>query len=301
MATRRYAGSTDYTFFRRFGRFWRQYKHEMAIPIHAAPKMPDPRQWPDKGLFAAWLGHSTVLLKVDGYTMITDPVFSDKAGMQVGPWTVGVKRRVAPALAIAQLPPIDLIVNSHAHMDHLDLPSMRRLEGKRTQVVMASKTSDLIRVRRFGAVNELRWGEEVQAGPARVKAVEVNHWGARVRTDRFRGYNGYLIEIAGRRILFGGDTADTDAFRRLKQRRDIDLAIMPIGAYNPWIRFHCTPEQAWRMANEAGAESVMPVHHRTFQLSQEPVGEPLERLFGAAGRQDYRIALTEIGASWSGN
>jgi L-ascorbate metabolism protein UlaG (beta-lactamase superfamily) len=285
--------------YRQFGGFFRQYQREMAIPINAAPQTPDPRQWPDKGLHAAWLGHSTVLLKVDGYTLITDPVFSDRAGLNFGPLTLGVKRRVAPALALDALPPIDLIVNSHAHMDHLDLPSMKRLEGKRTQVVMASQTSDLIRAKRFGTVKELAWGEEFQAGPARVKAVEVNHWGARMRTDRYRGYNGYVIEIGGRRILFAGDTANTDAFRHLKQRRDIDLAIMPIGAYNPWIRYHCTPEQAWRMANEAGAEIVMPVHHRTFQLSQEPPGEPLERLFDAAGNDDQRIALTEIGASWS--
>src|SRR3954451_10395444 len=109
--------------------FWQQYTRELRRPVSPSPKIPDPTKWPDKGLHAAWLGHSTVLMKIDGFTIITDPVFSDRAGVNLGVTTLGVKRLVAPALEIHSLPEVDLILLSHAHMDHFDLPSLRRLES----------------------------------------------------------------------------------------------------------------------------------------------------------------------------
>lgn len=263
--------------------------------MRPAPARPDPRSWSDRGLFAAWLGHSTVLLKMDGFTILTDPVFSRRAGVNLGPVTVGVKRLVEPALAIPDLPHIDLILLSHAHFDHFDLPSLRRLDGRRTSVITASKTADLLRFRKFRNIHELAWGQGVHSGAATVRAVEVNHWGARVRTDMYRGYNGYTIEVGRYRVLFGGDTAWTAAFRGLKSSRPFDLAVMPVGAYNPWVHFHATPEQSWRMANDAGAERFLPVHHQTFSLGREPYMEPVERLMDAAGPEPDRIVLHRIG------
>jgi len=128
-----------------------------------------------------------------------------------------------------------------------------------------------------------------------VRAFEVNHWGARMRSDTHRGFNGYLIETPRYRVVFGGDTAMTTSFRALRSARRLDLAIMPIGAYNPWIRAHCTPEQALKMADEAGAETILPVHHQTFQLSSEPAYEPIERLSSALASRPERLALREIG------
>jgi L-ascorbate metabolism protein UlaG (beta-lactamase superfamily) len=116
-----------------------------------------------------------------------------------------------------------------------------------------------------------------------------------MRTDTYRGYNGYMIEAGKYRVLFGGDTAETDKFRVLRTSRPVDLAIMPIGTYNPWIRYHCTPEQAWRMGNEAGAEFFIPVHHQTFDLSREPIQEPIERFLLASGRHTDRVAARSIG------
>jgi len=168
-------------------------------------------------------------------------------------------------------------------MDHLDRPSLRRLENHATTVVTAQGTSDLLRVKRYRSVHELRWDGTCQVGPAKVRAFEVKHWGARTRTDVHRGYNGYLIEAGRYRIVFGGDTAYTDAFRRIRSSKPVDLAIMPIGAYDPWIHAHCNPEQALAMANHAGAEFVLPVHHQTFKLSNEPYREPIERLLRASG------------------
>jgi L-ascorbate metabolism protein UlaG (beta-lactamase superfamily) len=275
--------------------FWERYKEDLQREIRAAPERPDPRAWPATGLHAAWLGHTTVLLKVDGFTLLTDPVFSRRVGLRAGPVTLGIKRLVHPALRPAELPHIDLVLLSHAHFDHFDLPSLRSLEDRGTVVVTASRTGDLLRRSRWSRVHELGWGERASAGPAVVRAFEVNHWGARMRSDTYRGFNGYTVEIGNRRVLFGGDTAATTAFRALKSSRPYELAIMPVGAYDPWIHYHCTPEQAWRMAEDAGAEFVLPVHHQTFHLSREPYLEPIDRTYGAAGSRPERVAVDGIG------
>ena len=278
--------------------FFRELSKEYSRQTESAPLHPNLREWPDQGVHAAWLGHSTVLLKVDGFTILTDPVFSARVGITLGPMTLGIKRLVDPANTADELPHIDLIILSHAHMDHFDLPSLRTLENKGTQVVTATQTSDLLRVKRYRSVQEVAWGHRVQVGPASVYGFEVAHWGARMRSDTYRGFNGYLIEIGRHRILFGGDTAYTDAFKALKTSRPVDLAIMPVGAYDPWIRVHCNPEQAWEMANHAGAEFVLPVHHQTFQLSREPYLEPIERIVTAAGARPERIVLQRIGGEF---
>ncbi len=279
--------------------YWRQYKSERERPILKARYVPDPLSWPDTGLHAAWLGHSTVLLKVDGFTILTDPVLGSRCGVRVGPVTIGLKRLVAPALVSAKLPPIDLILLSHAHFDHFDQATLRALERPGTAVMTARSTSDLLRLKRYNSVRELDWGASAQVGPALIRGLEVSHWGARMRTDTHRGYNGYLIETSKSRIVFGGDTAYTESFRGVRGSRRIDLAIMPIGAYDPWIRVHCTPEQAWRMAVECGAEAVLPVHHKTFKLSREPLEEPVERLLAAAGVDQRSVILQDIGEQWS--
>jgi len=129
-------------------------------------------------------------------------------------------------------------------------------------------------------------------------AVRLKHWGARLQRDDYRGYNGYLIERNSRRILFAGDTAFTETFGELRESGPIDLAIFSIAAYNPWIRSHCTPEQAIEMANAAGAQFIMPVHHQTFRLSFEPYREPIERFQAALRDQPERIALSEIGETF---
>jgi L-ascorbate metabolism protein UlaG (beta-lactamase superfamily) len=275
--------------------FFRELSKEYKRETAPAPLQPNPEKWPDRGLHAAWLGHSTVLLKLDDFTILTDPVFSTRVGINLGPLTLGIKRLVDVAAQLSDLPSIDLVVLSHAHMDHFDLPSLRALENRQTRVVTAFRTSDLLRSHRYASVHELRWNESVQAGCAKVTAIEVSHWGARMRSDIYRGFNGYLIECGAYRVVFGGDTAYTDSFRQIRSASPVHLAIMPIGAYDPWIQVHCNPEQAWTMANHAGAEYILPVHHRTFQLSREPRNEPTERLLVAAGATPERVCLQEIG------
>jgi L-ascorbate metabolism protein UlaG (beta-lactamase superfamily) len=258
----------------------------------------NPREWGDWGLYAAWVGHATVLLKIDGTTILTDPVFSRRIGINLGIATLGMKRLVDPAWKLRDMPKVDLILLSHAHFDHFDIPSLRRLENRATQVITASGTADLLRPKRYGSVTELAWGASTNVGPLNVRAFQVNHWGARMLRDSWRGYNGYTIDAGRYRVLFAGDTAATSTFRSLKSSRPFHLALMPVGAYNPWIRAHCTPEQAWQMAGEAGSEFFLPVHHQTFALSREPYLEPIERVHSAAGNHADRVAVDRIGGEF---
>jgi L-ascorbate metabolism protein UlaG (beta-lactamase superfamily) len=274
---------------------WDRYSRERNRPVAGAPLKPRPDSWAETGLHAAWLGHSTVLIKIDGILIVTDPVFSTRIGLNFGPFTIGLKRLVDPALPMKEMPRPDVVLLSHAHMDHFDLPSLRALESRATRVVTAVNTQDLLRANRYGRVDELAWGHVARIGDISVRAFEVRHWGARMRSDTHRGFNGYLIETPRYRVIFAGDTAMTDSFRTLHSSRKVDLAIMPIGAYNPWIHAHCTPEQALKMADDAGAERILPVHHRTFQLSSEPAYEPIERLSSALASAPERLALQEIG------
>jgi L-ascorbate metabolism protein UlaG (beta-lactamase superfamily) len=132
-------------------------------------------------------------------------------------------------------------------------------------------------------------------GEVLVRAIEVKHWGARIRRDAWRGYTGWIIEREGRKLLIGGDTAATPMFGDHRRLGPFDAAVMPIGAYNPWIANHCTPEQAVAMADAADARLIVPVHHQSFRLSNEPFMEPIERIQEALAGERDRLALGQIG------
>jgi len=266
---------------------------DVGRPIIPAPRRPDVASWGSAGVFGTWVGHSTVLLRIDGFTILTDPVFSDRIGISFVGVALGVKRVVAPALTLEQLPRIDLVLLSHAHFDHFDRPSLAALATKATTVVTATSTSDLLDVEDYKHVHELAWDKSVQVGPVRVRAVETEHWGARMGSDRHRGHNAYVVESDRRRFVFAGDTAYSANFRGIPG--PVDLIAVPIGCYNPWINSHCTPEQAWEMCEDAGAERIIPIHHQTFVLSKEPLGEPIARFKRAAGSESRRILTTSIG------
>lgn len=263
--------------------------------IPDAPKRPGVESWTDRGIHAAWLGHSTVLLRIDGFTILTDPIFSFKAGIHLGLLSLGVTWLIKPAMERRELPHIDLVLLSHAHMDHFDIPSLRSLEDRQTRVITARGTADLLRARKYLSVTELGWGETHQSGPASVRAIQVRHWGRRYMNDSWRGYTGYVVNVGRYRVLFAGDTAFTDTFKRDRPRDGVHLALLPIGAYNPWIHNHADPEQAWRMGQYAGADYILPIHHQTFPLSLEPRLEPIERILTAAGNRETSVPIREIG------
>jgi L-ascorbate metabolism protein UlaG (beta-lactamase superfamily) len=282
---------------RRHGRrFIKQKFEESRQPIQPAPYRPAPATWSDDELTLAWLGHATVLINFYGTWLLTDPALRPHVGVNIAGLTIGPRRLVQPALAIRELPPLDAILVSHSHMDHCDLGTLKRLP-RQTAAVVQRGNGDL--VRRFRRVNELAWSESVEINGARIEAIEVNHWGARRLTDRHRGYGGFLITKNDRALVFGGDTAYTRAFGRLRERLPhIDVAMLPIGAYDPWIYAHANPEQAWAMRREMNATYILPMHHSTFRLSREPVNEPITRLLAAAGSERWRVCLEQPGQQW---
>jgi len=283
------------------GHLFREWTIESWRPIAPAFAKPNPENWSDAQVTLAWLGHATVLINFLGIKILTDPVLFPRIGIRLPGFTVGPKRLTAPALQVDELPGVDLILLSHAHFDHLDLRTLRCFD-QNTRVITARATSDLLRRTKFREVTEFEWRQSktlnTAAGDIEITALPVKHWGARTQRDTYRGYNGYLIRRNGRRILFAGDTAMTDTFAELQRDRPIDVAIMSIGAYNPWIHSHCSPEQAVEMANAAGARFIMPVHHQTFRLSFEPLREPIERFEAALNKTPGRIALREIGETF---
>jgi L-ascorbate metabolism protein UlaG (beta-lactamase superfamily) len=279
-------------------RFVRERFGEIGRDIPAAPHTPDPASWPENAMTLAWLGHATVLVDFYGVRILTDPALFARIGVDAVVGTIGPLRLTQCALDVEAIPDIDLVLVSHAHFDHLDTPSLAAIRGMPT-AVMAAETSDLLPRRRYAAVRELRWNESQMVRTGRgdilVRAVEVKHWGARMRRDTYRGYTGYVLEREGGRLLIGGDTADTPLFREHRRYGPFDAAVMPIGAYDPWIRNHCTPEQAVRMADAAGARLFVPVHHQSFQLSREPFDEPIERAEAALAGEAGRLAIRRVG------
>lgn len=279
-------------------RFIRERIDEMGRQVPPAPATPTPHTWASNAVTLAWLGHATVLVDFYGVRILTDPVFFPRIGVDLGVGTLGPLRLVQCALTPDAIPPVDLLLVSHAHFDHLDTPSLSAVPGT-PAVVMARGTSDLLPRRSWASVTELSWGEHTRisapAGDVIVRAIEVNHWGARIRRDTWRGYTGFVVEREGRRLLIGGDTADTPLFAGHRRHGPYDAAVMPVGAYDPWIRFHCTPEQAVRMADAAGARLFVPIHHQTFRLSREAFDEPIGRTIEALATERDRLALRAIG------
>ena len=260
--------------------------------IRPTPHRPEPATWEPDRLTAAWLGHSTVLLNLFGTWFLTDPALRPRIGVDLWLTALGPRRHIAPALEPQELPALHTVLISHAHMDHLDLGTLRRLP-KATRVIAHRGLADLLG--RFHEVVELEWGEHTDVNGVRVEAIPAEHWGARRMTDTHRGYGGFLIEGRGRRVVFTGDTAGTDRYQEVGRRGPADLAIVPIGAYDPWIRAHASPEQAWAIARDLRARHVLPVHHSTFRLSREPMEEPIQRFLTAAGSERDRVVVTEVG------
>jgi len=269
--------------------------------IAPAPVRPNPAQWPGDRITICWLGHATMLINFYGINILTDPALGNRVGVSLGLGTAGPKRYIAPALQIPELPPIDVLLLSHAHMDHFDLPTLQQF-GAETPVVTARLTRDILQSTRLRNITEIGWNERTTLrdgkGELEIEAVEVKHWGRRWPSDLNRGYNGYVLRREGKALIFAGDTARTEAFKGLRGRGPFEAAIMPIGAYRPWIWNHCTPEEALEMANWAGARYIVPMHHQTFRLSDEPMNEPIERLETALAKEPERLALRRVGESF---
>lgn len=255
--------------------------------------------WHSASFGGCWLGQATVLLRAGGLNILTDPHFGEQAGPPIGQRKkLGRRRQTALPAGIDALPPIDLVLLSHAHFDHWDKESLERIiehSGARATVIIPPRTRRLL-PKGFANVVELPWEKSVSTSDIAIRAIRPKHWGARWFLDRHRGYNSYAIEAGGRRILFGGDTGHTSAFDHLADIGGVDLAILGIGNSEHWNHVHASPEEAADMARRMGARWLMPIHHSTFQDPSEIRNDPLARIAGLWDQQF--IVCSRVGESW---
>ena len=242
-------------------------------------------------LAVAWLGHATVAAQFDQTSLVVDPVLSPSIGVRVGKRTIGVPRIGPVPITPDRLVGTDLVLITHAHFDHLDKPTLRGMASQRTVAVVPWRCSSLVPTG-FGDVIELRPGRSLSIANITIRAIAPRHWGARAVLDRRRGNNAYLVRSASGSVLFAGDTAATHAFDGLE---DLDLAAFGIGAYDPWDHMHATPEQIWNMYRRLEASYLLPIHHSTFELSDEPMDEPMRRLLRTAGVDRDRVLDVGVG------
>jgi L-ascorbate metabolism protein UlaG (beta-lactamase superfamily) len=258
-----------------------------------------PAAWHDDALTIANLGHATLLMDYFGVRVISDPTLFNRVGLSFDSiLTIGPRRMTPPPLAPAELQALDVILITHAHMDHLDLPSLETLP-KQAVVVACSGCASLLAPLGYTDVRELNWGETTEVKGLRIRAMPAKHWGKRwPPLGRDYGFNSYLLEKSGHRMLLACDSANTDIFDALAQDPP-EVAAFSIGAYDPWIWNHANPEQVWQMFLSSGAKYLVPIHWGTFRLSKEPMDEPLARLERAAGAESNRIVLPRIGVAWT--
>ena len=236
-------------------------------------------------LGVTFIGHSSFLLQMDGRKVLIDPVFAKRL--------VVLRRQRRPGLLVEELPPIDLVLLTHAHMDHLNVSSLRRviratrrLTGKTPEVVVPQGVEDLVARLGFSQVHGLAWWDRIEVQGLRVTMTPCRHWGARMFRDTHRGYGGYVVESADHSVYHSGDTAYFDGFREIGSRLNPQVALLPIGAYFPdsYRSVHTSPEEAVRGFIELGADQMVPMHYGTFRLGREPMDEPLQRLEIEAAR-----------------
>jgi L-ascorbate metabolism protein UlaG (beta-lactamase superfamily) len=248
---------------------------------------------PSGGVSVTYVGHSTVLVRLDGVSILTDPVYSSRLILP--------KRLVEPGVALADLPPLDVVLVSHGHMDHLDVPTHRRLPKTDTIAVVAKNLSDLVAGCGYREVVELGWGEEVTIRDVRIRAVAVKHWGTRNVWPDARGWTGFVLEHRSGTVFFPGDTAYFPGFKDYGRRFAIDVALLPIGAYSPpaFRRVHMNPEDALQALVDLDARWLVPIHWGTFVVSYEPIDEPVDSLLALARERGLadRVALLRHGES----
>jgi L-ascorbate metabolism protein UlaG (beta-lactamase superfamily) len=232
-----------------------------------------------------FIGHSSFLLQMGGKNILVDPVYAR--------WLILLRRQRRPGVRIEDLPPMDIVLLTHAHMDHLNRPSlkkiarrMRRKFGRAPEVVVPWGNEDLVETLGFSAVHALRWWESTVVQGLTVTLTPARHWGTRWFTDSHRGYGGYVLQHGEQTLYDSGDTAYFDGFHEIGKRLKPQLALLPIGAYHPdsFRTVHTSPEDALQAFVDLGGATMVPMHYGTFKLSHEPMEEPVPRLLASAAK-----------------
>jgi L-ascorbate metabolism protein UlaG (beta-lactamase superfamily) len=276
---------------------WPEY-----VPVQ--PSVP-PARVAGTDMLVTWIGHSTVLVQTAGLNILTDPIWSDRAS----PFSfIGPRRVRAPGVRFENLPRIDLVLVSHDHYDHMDLPTLRRLWERDRPLIVTSLGNDAI-LRGDGIASVARdWGQSVAVGPGVEVLIErSHHWGSRWGTDRNRAlWSAFTIRTPAGNIFFAGDTgwAGGDWARAAAAHGPFRLAIIPIGAYLPrdvMQESHVDPEEAVNIFQALNPIRALGVHWGTFQLTFEGIDDPPRGLAAELRRRAIapdRFVATEAGQSF---
>ena len=231
---------------------------------HSIPKFPKLT----RGEIAlTWIGHASFLAQFTDLNVLVDPNFAN--------WLFLLKRVKRAGLKIESLPPIDLLLLSHAHFDHFHKPTLRRLPSPKI-AIMPWGVGSLAKNLGFGRVIELQWWESFTHEDWKVTLTPSKHWGARTLHDAHRGYGGFILEHQGRRIYHAGDSAYFHGFKEIGRKCPPDIALLPIGAYYPdsFRHVHMGPDQAIKAFRDLKAKWLVPMHYGAFRLSFEDMDEP---------------------------
>jgi L-ascorbate metabolism protein UlaG (beta-lactamase superfamily) len=244
-----------------------------------------------------FIGHSGFLIQIGGKNVLIDPNFAN--------WIFILKRLRRPGLRINDLPPIDYVLISHAHFDHLHRSSLRaiakrtlRLTGRAPVAIVPNQVSEVVEDLGFEQVIEMSWWNTLHEDGIEITHTPASHWGARMLSDFHRGFGGYVVRSGAHSVYHSGDTAYFEGFGAIGSTLKPEIALLPIGAYDPpsFRNVHTSPEDALQAFLDLGAKVMIPMHYGTFKLSHEPMEEPVLRLLAAAdeaGVREHVIVLPE--------
>jgi L-ascorbate metabolism protein UlaG (beta-lactamase superfamily) len=280
---------------KRATQFSRLVRHSALAP--RCGETHTPRLAGNGDLGVTFIGHASFFVQIGGRSVLIDPNFAR--------WLFVLKRLRRPGLRVRDLPSIDLVLVTHAHFDHLHRPSLRaivqnnlRTSGTAPAIIVPTHVSDLVADLGFSEIIELDWWKTSHDGDLSVTHVPSRHWGARILKDSHRGYGGYVLQAGKHSVYHAGDTAYFAGFREIGRRLSPELALLPIGAYNPpqFRNVHANPADATRAFLDLNARWMVPMHYGTFRLSHEPIDEPLQLLDEEArshGIEDRVFVLQE--------
>lgn len=274
----------------------------------------DKKRWPDivnaqsvnykneeikkNSLKATFINHSTFLLELDGIVILTDPIWSERASPVS---FAGPKRIQSPGLTYNQIKKIDVVIISHNHYDHLDLPSLKEINDRfHPKFFVGLGDKKLLEGEGVENVYELDWNQDFNLSEnTKITFLKCRHWSARGIFDRFKSlWGAYLIEHQNLKVYFAGDTGYAEHFKEAKDKfNPIDLAILPIGAYEPrWFmkNFHMNPQDALNAAVDLSARVNLGMHLETFQLTDEGFEEPRQELMKLLNSDLYKKMKFEI-------
>ncbi len=253
---------------------------------HKKPNFPCLRE---DQMALTWIGHASFLIQFQDMNAMVDPNFAN--------WLFWQKRVRKAGIKLEDVPPLDVVLITHAHFDHFHKGSLRKLPAR--MAIVPWGVGDLVKGLGFEKVVELEWWESYSHGDWKVTFTPSKHWGARVLHDDHRGFGGYILEHSGRRIYHAGDSAYFDGFQEIGKRLKPEIALLPIGAYFPdsFRRVHMGPDEAVQVFKDLRASLMIPMHFGSFKLSFEDMDEPprwLNELADEHGISD-RIKLMEEG------